>query len=421
MWLELNKSPAVDKPVETPPPPAKVYICLSQHSGGVPTLCTTVGSHVLMGQPLASGGKSCCDVFATVSGIVCDIREEKNPYGKISQMVIIENDGLDEPYQGPCVPLDPAHAAPKQIIEKVRAAALGSAKGFSLPLFRLMEQMASEKTHVIVLNGVETEPYVSISQKILDENPNETMRGLFLVMQAVGAKRAVLALSDDIPDEIALQIMENAKPVGINLKTVFVPAKYPAGYEPFVSRMISGDESEIGYRREAGFVYAEDCLNVYRAVYESRPQLTKLLTVAGDAVQSPQNLEVRIGTPIGELLSYCGLAYEPDRVALGSALHGEAANSFETPVTKAFSAVLALKKPKEGHVHSICVNCGRCVAVCPERLMPNYIAMRAVNADFEACRSLQIHKCMECGLCGYVCPGRMPLLEIIKKMKKADI
>ena len=51
-------------------------------------------------------------------------------------------------------------------------------------------------------------------------------------------------------------------------------------------------------------------IHLYRAVVYEKPHSSLFLTVAGDAIANPGNVEVALGTPVGEVLRFCGLARE---------------------------------------------------------------------------------------------------------------
>ena len=428
MWLELKKSPATDRPVSELKAPIKIFLPLKQFKGAMPSICVKEGERVLLGQPVAKSAEGIsCALHSPVSGTVTEITVTEQLEGERSPVIVIENDGKDIPYKRQ---LNSRSPLPKgaAVIEAVSSYAVVAAES-DLPLWVRLAEMAEKKVKTIIINAVESEPYICSSQKIMEENAEEVAQGLMLIMSAAGAKSAMLAVSDDVPSEIIEGVKNNARLQGIALKVVHVPQKYPLGIERYlICHLIA--HGEIGSQNntkktltadvDAEFVYAEDCLNVSRAA-AGRPQLSRIITVAGDAVGNPQNLEVRIGSTVRDVLDHCGLSFEPDRVVIGGAMRGVAASSLDTPITKTVSAVLALRHERPGSTKSICINCGRCVGVCPEGLLPNYIAMRAVKADFDALRALYINECRECGLCSYVCPGRMPIVELIKNIKKAAL
>ena len=97
---------------------------------------------------------------------------------------------------------------------------------------------------------------------------------------------------------------------------------------------------------------------------------------------------------------------------------GSAQHSVEIPVIKNTSALLAFCGNEESFDDNpTCLHCGKCVNVCPMRLMPNYIYMHAEKEEFAECKKLNVQDCIECGCCSYVCPGRLYLVQAMRMAK----
>ena len=123
---------------------------------------------------------------------------------------------------------------------------------------------------------------------------------------------------------------------------------------------------------------------------------------------------MRIGTPVKELTDACGgFAQAPEKVLAGGPMMGMALVSLEAPVEKGTSGIIALaagQLPEEGP----CIRCGRCLEVCPIRLMPLDIATAGYAGDVTAAEKLHALDCIECGCCTYVCPARRRILTGIR-------
>ena len=422
IWLELKKQPACDRPIDVMPVSRMIYLPLMQHIGEPCILKVDVGDYVRLGQPVAEAGIGIsCKLHSPVSGVVTEITEYDQPTGGRCPMIVIENDGRDHVFEHK-KDIDIGSLSKTEIISIIKEAAISSVSGLDIPLWAKFTAMAENKIKTVIVNAVETEPYICSSQKIISESPEDVARGLVLIMKCIGARKAILAVSDDIDSETVSGMLDAAHLQGIEFKLSRVHQKYPSGNEKYLAGLISGDRRiERPEDMDAGFVYAEECADVYRAAFYGFPQISRVVTVAGDAVGNPQNVEVRIGTPVRAVLDHCGLIFDPERVVLGSPMRGVAITNLNAPITKQVTAVLALVPMRHEKLKPLCINCGKCVGVCPEGLMPNYIAMRAVLADIEACAALHIENCIECGSCAYICPGRMPIVELIKNIKKAAV
>lgn len=422
VWLELKKKPACDRPIDVLEAPKLLYLPLVQHKGEPCRLKVKVGEYVRLAQPLAVAGEGIsCSLHSPVSGTIAEISEYNMPTGGTCPMVTVENDGRDTVYEKKKNENIDSLSAEK-ITALIKNAAISSVGGLDEPLWNRLEAMAEDGVKSLVINAVETEPYICSSQKLISENPDEVAKGLRMMLRCTGAVRALLAISDDIDKTIMYDMLESARLEGIELRLVHIHQKYPSGYEHYLHEHIFGKIARKSPdEAKAGYIYAEECINVYRAAVYNFPQISRVITVAGDAVGNPQNIEVRLGTPVKTVLEHCGLIFDPERIVLGSAMRGVAITDLSTPITKQVTAVLAFVSKIGNRLRPLCINCGKCVRVCPEGLMPNYIAMRAVVADIEACKSLKIDNCIECGSCAYICPGHMPLVELIKNIKKAGL
>ena len=98
---------------------------------------------------------------------------------------------------------------------------------------------------------------------------------------------------------------------------------------------------------------------------------------------------------------------------------GFAMITLDTPVTKTSSAILAFQKDTvEECTSTPCINCGRCVEICPSRIIPSRLADYAERHDEETFTAQNGLECVECGSCSYVCPAKRPLKQSIGSMRK---
>ena len=102
---------------------------------------------------------------------------------------------------------------------------------------------------------------------------------------------------------------------------------------------------------------------------------------------------------------------------MGFALFG-----LDVPTTKTSSALLCMTKDEVSeYLPSACINCGRCVEVCPGRVMPSKLADYAEHGNEEAFLAHHGMECCECGCCSYICPAKRPLTQEIKSMRKIQL
>ena len=147
-------------------------------------------------------------------------------------------------------------------------------------------------------------------------------------------------------------------------------------------------------------------IHLYRAVAEGRPQTTSFVTVAGNCIGFPRNVEAPLGTPILELIKLCGLTERPTRIILGGPLTGRAIEDPRAEKTELTTgAILAIRDDKHEYSYT-CIGCGRCTAVCPQGLNPMRILQELRRGNYRGVEELGIADCTQCTCCSYICPSR---------------
>jgi electron transport complex protein RnfC len=310
IWLELNKHPACDRPIESMPAPRTVYLPLRQHEGDpcVPTV--KVGDAVKAGETIAAAGEGVsCPLQSPVSGTVREIAECSMPTGAASTMIVIDSDEREREYAHAGTE-DTDSLTEENILDAAKDAGIASVSVFGPPLWARLEKMRDAEVDTLIINAVETEPYICSSQKIIDDYPDEVALGMSLMMRCVGADKGMLAVSDDIEPSVIDGMLESAHLAGPDLKLERIHQKYPSGFERYLIGLIKENRKiRDPLDVKAGFVYPEECMLLARMVTSGHPQTAKVITVSGDAVGNPQTMEVPLGTPVRDVLEHCGLIY----------------------------------------------------------------------------------------------------------------
>ena len=148
------------------------------------------------------------------------------------------------------------------------------------------------------------------------------------------------------------------------------------------------------------------------------PLVKKRLTVDGDAIASPKNVEVIIGTPIADVLEFCGVKDNVSKILMGGPMMGTAVADPASPVIKQNNALVAFgpalaSMPAPGP----CIRCGSCINACPMGLSPVEIAGAFNRGDAEALDALMVDLCMGCGTCSFVCPAKRPVTQTMNLAK----
>ena len=352
-------------------------------------------------------------MFASVSGTVTEIKEEKGANGTDEKYIFIKSDGKNETSFLP--PLsDPLADEIKARIKDAGIVGLGGA-GFPTAV------KVSPKTKVdtLVINGAECEPYLTCDHRLMLERADEIARGARYIAKALGVEKIIIGIEANKPDCIKeFEKFDDILPV-------ILKKQYPMGGEKQLIYVTTGRKVGIGkLPADTGVVVQNvaTCFAVCEAVELGKPLFERVVTVSGKAVKQPKNLWVKVGTPVQAIIDYCGgESSTPKKVVQGGPLTGTAIASYDNYTHKTTSGVLLLtEKEASADEPTPCLNCGKCADVCPMHLMPMDTAFYAVAGDFDAAAKYgQTAACIECGACEYICPAKRPLIQAIRKTKEA--
>lgn len=416
-----GKDLAKDQPIRRIKPKEILVYPLSQHIGAPASPIVAVGDTVLRGQKIAeAGGFVSAPVFASVSGTVKAIEPRHVATGDLVNSIIIENDGemKETDFHGV---EDVASLSKEQIIEKVKEAGVVGMGGAGFPTHVKLSPKEPDKIEFIIANCAECEPYLTADYRRMLENPEELIGGMKIVLRLFDHAKGILGVEDNKPD--CIQKLKELTKDEERIEVMSLKTKYPQGGERQLIYATTGRSiNSKMLPADAGCIVdnVETLVAINRAVKEGKPVMDRIFTVTGDAVANPGNFEYCIGMSYAEILEEAGgFKEDPEKMISGGPMMGFAVFSLEIPTTKTSSSLLCFKKDDVSASEvTACINCGRCVSVCPEQIVPSRLAKMSQFHDSESFERWNGMECIECGSCSYICPAKRPLAQYIKTMKK---
>ena len=419
-----GKDLSKDKPIKEVLPKGDLVYPLSQHIGAPAQPIVKKGDKVLTGQKIAeAGGFVSAPIYATVSGTVKAIEPRRVVTGDNVMSIVIENDGLYEEVEWPAVkPFEELTREEK--IEMIREAGIVGMGGAGFPTAVKLSPKEPDKIDYVIVNCAECEPYLTSDYRKMLEEPEKLVGGLKIILSLFKNARGILAVEDNKPDCIVRLKHVTKDESKITVKAL--QTKYPQGSERHLIYAATGRAINSSMLpADAGCVVnnVDTVIAVYNAVMEGKPLMYRIVTVTGDAINDPRNFKVRIGTNYHELIEEAGgFKTQPEKIISGGPMMGFGIFDLDVPATKTSSALLCLSKDEVAAMEpSACINCGRCVEVCPGRVVPSKLADYAEHYDEEAFVKNDGMECCECGCCSYVCPAKRPLTQVIKSMRKIQL
>lgn len=418
---DLSKS----KPIREVYPKGELVYPLSQHIGAPATAIVAKGDRVLVGQKIAEAtGFVSAPIYASVSGTVKTIEPRRVVTGDMIMSIVVENDEKYEelPNMLPVKPLE--QMTPEDIVNTVKEAGIVGMGGAGFPTFIKLSPKEPEKIDYVIANCAECEPYLTSDYRRMIEEPEKVVGGLKIILSLFKNAHGILAVEDNKPDCISKLKELVAGESRITVKAL--KTKYPQGAERTLIYATTGRQINSSMLpADAGCVVnnVDTIVAVYRAVTEGRPLIERIVTVTGDAVKNPQNFRVRIGMNYSELIEAAGgFKTTPEKIVCGGPMMGFAMFGTDVPTTKTSTALLCLTYDEVAAGEpGPCINCGRCVEVCPGRVVPSKLATYAEHFDEEAFLKGNGMECCECGCCSFICPAKRPLTQQIKSMRKIQL
>jgi electron transport complex protein RnfC len=395
---------------------------LSQHSGAPSIPTVQKGQKVKRGAMIARpGGFVSVAQHAPVTGAVTSIELADHPNGQLIESIRIKADPFSTQTMNGAGPISWHDMDVKEFLAAVQTAGLVGLGGAAFPAHVKFSIPQGKACRYLIANGCECEPFLTADHRIMVEYAGELIDGLTILRHFVPAEKAFIGIEANKPD--AMEILNREiRARGLDVEVVPLKVKYPQGAEKMLIKAVLKTEVPSGKLPiDVETLVSNVGTLVALAQYfeQGMPLIERVVTVTGTAVRRPANLMVPVGTPIRDVLDWCGgVTDEAVRILLGGPMMGIAQKSLDAPVTKGISGVLVLT---DGEVQDLetykCIRCGRCIDVCPMFLNPSLMGLLARKGQYDEMETLHVMDCFECASCSFVCPSGIPLVQSFRVAK----
>lgn len=397
------------------PPPQNIILPMVQHIGAPCVPIVAVGDTVKLGQLVAvSNSVVSAPIHSSVSGTVSKIEKILMPNGACVDAIFIESDGKMTPFED----IKPHKVKNKEdIVESAKNCGLVGLGGAGFPAHVKLNIPKGKIVDTFIINAAECEPYITSDNRAIIEETARIVDGVKLILNTLNIKKAVIGIESNKPQ--AIKCLNNALSGIDNISVLILKSKYPQGAEKVLIKSVTGREVPLGKLPiDVGCIVMNvvSVLTLFNYIKTGMPLVSKRITVDGSVIAEPKNLIVPIGTPISEVIRFCGgYKAEPKKILMGGPMMGIALIDDSFPILKQNNAILAFGEAEAKILEpSACIRCGRCVENCPMKLMPTLLEQNVQYQNIDALNKLSVTNCMECGCCSYNCPAFRPLVQSIR-------
>jgi len=402
------------------PVPGLVTVHLSQHLGVPAQPVVDKGDSVRTGQLIAkSAGFVSANIHSPVSGTVQKIEPvpDITGYPKMAIVIEVKGDEWVETIDRTDTIVRPDKLSREEIIARISQMGIVGMGGATFPSHVKVSVPKGKKAEILIINGVECEPYLTSDHRLMLEKGEEILIGAGFLMRALPVDQAVIGIEKNKPDAIEhLRKLSSGYP-GIRVEPLKV--KYPQGGEKQLIKAITGREVPSGgLPIDVGAVVHNigTAFAVYEAIAKNKPLFERVVTVTGKSLAKNANFKVRIGTPVSSLIEAAGgLPDDTGKVISGGPMMGRALPGLNAPVTKGTSGIVVMKANESVRKTVMnCIRCARCASACPMGLEPYFLMSLGDARRWEEMETARALDCMECGSCSFTCPSNRPLLDYIR-------
>lgn len=337
------------------------------------------------------------DIYSPISGIVVGVKNCLQANGVSGKCLVIEND-FKEKLQERATMRKSLNLVTKTEFFRI----LETKKILDCNNKLLLNKFNAKTFNRIIVNSVEDEPYLATNVFLMQKYANEVLETLSFLGNIFKTKDNMVILKDTDRDNV--EQMTNILGTYPEICLTVVPDIYPIGNKLLLANYVNYDIND------SLVLNVEDLVICYNAIKKNKRVTEKLITITGNAIANPIMINAKIGSLVKNIIdeNIKFINNEPVLYAVNGLLTGNVLNIDDLIVTSELNGIII--NFQEEKKQSKCINCGKCLDVCPVGIDPNLIFNKDKYPELK-------NKCINCGLCTYICPAYINFKKKIEEYK----
>ena len=397
------------------PFPAEVILPLNQHLGAPSKPLVNIGDKVYRGQMIAEAdGFLSVPLHASVTGRVSGIEKRPHPSGNLVEAIVIATDQNSPQTLYNEGAQTWQNMSTAEILTAIQGGGFVGLGGAAFPTHVKFSVPEGKRVQFLLINGCECEPYLTTDHRIMLEYADAILLGTRIVQDMLHAEKSFISVETNKLD--AIQALRYLIPPDLACEVMPLQTKYPQGAEKMLISAVLQKEVPQG-RLPIDVQVMVSNVGTIAGIGDlfsfNQPLIERVVTVTGPGIKTPSTLLIPLGTPLDDILEYCGgLTEDARQVLFGGPMMGSPQYNLEVPIVKGTSGIVCLEDIQAPDRREYpCIRCSACLDACPVFLNPSQLGSLARMGRYEEMLDLNIMDCMECGSCSYVCPSNIPLVQ----------
>lgn len=383
------------KAPETIPVPANLTLLLNEAINSSRQAIIKTGDPVKKGEKLKLYEDSTAYCVSPVAGTIKLIDSFSDDFGNLATYIIVTH--------------DPGKTADIEDLEFEEDLSFAGQHLGTLPGAPPLGVLANSDINTIVVTCSDADLLTTTCQYVGAAYGDELKEGLRILKRLANVANICVA----VPDGLATRTSFDTA------RVLTTAVDYPQALPAMIMKDHLDKVLTPGQTPEdmgVCFMGAEAVVSLARAYKDKAPVFDKVVTLI-DKTGTRYRIRATIGTPLSKIFTHYNIHInDQDRLIIGGPMQGFATFTPHHPVTADMDTVLIQDQAIIPELSDYpCVNCGKCIQVCPANIPVNLL-VRFLEVDQyeEAADKYDLQSCIECGLCAYVCTARIPLYQYIR-------